>query len=74
MVRPSLPLRPGLLLTLVVVLSMCLGCSKNDVCESCDVDDDCKDDLYCAQFEDGSWRCVDSIWTSCDTKSHLTAP
>jgi hypothetical protein len=65
------------LLILCGVLSVLLvagGCSKAELCDTCDDDSDCEDSLYCAQFEDGSWRCVDSIWTTCETKSHLTAP
>ncbi|MEZ4386242.1 MAG: hypothetical protein R3D98_01440 [Candidatus Krumholzibacteriia bacterium] len=50
------------------------GCSSAKLCDTCEGDDDCEGDLECAQFEDGSWRCVDSIWTTCGTKSHLTAP
>ncbi len=58
----------------LTALLVCGGCSDSELCESCEVDDDCEGDLACAQFEDGSWRCVDSIWTSCTTKSHVTAP
>lgn len=68
-------MRRAALMLLLGLLLLTLGaCSKADVCESCDDDNDCKDDLNCAQFEDGSWRCVDSPWTTCTTKSHLTAP
>jgi hypothetical protein len=60
---------------LLALVGMSLaGCSAADLCETCETDRDCKDDLYCAEFEDGSWRCVDSIWTTCETKSFITAP
>ncbi|MBD3221682.1 hypothetical protein GF314_10610 [bacterium] len=62
-----------LLLIAAVALGLC-GCSDAGLCDTCENDRDCEDDLYCAQFEDGSWRCVDSIWTTCETKSFITAP
>jgi hypothetical protein len=62
-------------LTLLLLAALVLGgCSEGDVCDECQDDNDCGDDLYCSEFEDGSWRCADSIWTECSTKSHVTAP
>jgi len=68
-------LRKTLLLLLLGAMLLGLGaCSKSELCESCVDDDDCEGSLNCAQFEDGSWLCVDSPWRECSTKSHLTAP
>ena len=67
-------MRLFLMLFLFITALAIGGCSKAELCESCDDDNDCADDLNCAQFEDGSWRCVDSPWATCETKSHVTAP
>lgn len=64
----SLIVSPGLAALLLVT-----GCSKGDVCDPCESNDDCKDGLDCYPLET-EWRCADSPWQECLTKSHLTAP
>jgi hypothetical protein len=34
-----------------------LGCTKGNECDTCSSDSDCKKDLTCSRFNDGSQRC-----------------
>lgn len=58
----------------LAALSLLAGCGdKGDICDPCDDNDDCKGDLTCERLGT-EWRCSDSPWRTCLTKSHLTAP
>lgn len=62
-------LRSGrtLLLALLVALALPLSaCSKNDECDTCETDEDCKEGFVCSTFSDGSKRCGSGLGaTSC---------
>ncbi len=66
--------RASALLFAVLAAAGLAGCSDAELCEECENSEDCADDLECVQFEDASWRCVESVWTTCNTKAHVTAP
>ena len=57
-----------LLLALLVALPLS-ACSKDDECDVCEVDLDCKEGFVCSEFSDGSKRCGSGLGaTSCRVK------
>lgn len=57
----------------LAALLLLTGCSKGGVCDPCEDNGDCEGDLTCEPMGT-EFRCSDSPWRTCLTKSHLTAP
>jgi hypothetical protein len=50
-------MRPRWRLALAVVGLALASCTKQDECETCSSDDDCKPGFVCSTFDDGARRC-----------------